>query len=151
MTSIMAKRMLSDGSKKYDPEEQVTDYEQYDSLVLLMQAKLMVTKAYGNQAPQWMPPYCPQLARHRFGLDEAAITEPESILDVVREQVYEKTQVSELPPAQSVISKLPKAADNGPRSSQRGDVPELRDEEWEAIQNEMKNYAGKYRDGIAPS
>jgi hypothetical protein len=89
--SVMAKRtFLSEGSKGFDPEDLVTDYEQYDSLILLMQSKLMITQAYGNQAPQWMPPYTPELARHRFGLDGAVNTEPEemseALLAVVRAQ-----------------------------------------------------------------
>jgi hypothetical protein len=77
MTAVMSKRLLSDGSKQFDPEDMVTDYEQYDALILLMQQKLMITQAFGNQAPQWLPPYSPELARHRFGLDGAVGEEPE--------------------------------------------------------------------------
>jgi hypothetical protein len=67
--SIMPKRFLSDGSRQYDPDGLVTDYEQYDALIHLMQSKLMITQAFGNQAPQLLPPWTAELLRHRFGLD----------------------------------------------------------------------------------
>jgi hypothetical protein len=84
--ALMSKRLLSDGSKQYDPEGIVTDYEQYDDLMMLMRQKLMVTKAYGNQAPQWLPPWNPELARHRWGLDGA-------LGEAVRAQKSEKSEV----------------------------------------------------------
>lgn len=89
-TALMSKRLLSEGSKRFDPDDQVTDYEQYDSLMLLLQAKLMVTGAFGNQAPQWLPPWNPDTVRHRFGLDGAVAGEPEAmseaLMKVVRSQ-----------------------------------------------------------------
>jgi hypothetical protein len=91
LTSVMSKRLLSDGSKGFDPEDIVTDYEQYDSLILLMQQKLMITSAYGNQAPQWMPPWNPESARHRFGLDGAVNAEPESMSEAMMAVVRAQT------------------------------------------------------------
>jgi hypothetical protein len=69
-TSVMPKSMLSDKSKQFDPAGVATDYEQYDSLLLLLQQKLMCTRAYGNQPPKWIAPWTPDLLRHRFGLEE---------------------------------------------------------------------------------
>lgn len=68
-SSVMPKSMLSDGSKQFDAEGIVTDYEQYDSLLLLFQQKMMCTQAFGNQPPKWIAPWTPELLRHRFGLD----------------------------------------------------------------------------------
>lgn len=67
--ALMAKRMLVEGSTKFDPEGLVTDYEQYDVLLLLLQSKLMTTAAYGNQSPKFIPPWNVELVRRRFGLD----------------------------------------------------------------------------------
>lgn len=68
--SVMAKHgILSQGSKQFDPEGLIEDYQQYDDLILLMQQKLMCTEALGNQPPKWIPPWNSDLVRHRFGLD----------------------------------------------------------------------------------
>lgn len=67
--SLMPKRYLSEGSTQYDPDGVVTDYEQYDALLFLMQQKMMVTQAFGNQAPHFLPPWNVELLRKRFGLD----------------------------------------------------------------------------------
>lgn len=67
--TLMSKRLLSEGSKQFDPEGIVTDYEQYDNLVWLMKTKLMCTDAYGNQSPKFLPPWNVDLIRRRFGLD----------------------------------------------------------------------------------
>lgn len=66
-STVMKKGTLSEGSRQFDPAGVVTDYEQYDSLLLLMQQKLMCTEAFGNQAPKWIAPWGPGMARHRFG------------------------------------------------------------------------------------
>ena len=68
--SVMPKSMLSDGSKQFDPDGMMTDYEQYDSLIMLLQQKMMCTQAFGNQAPKWIPPWTPELLRRRFGIVE---------------------------------------------------------------------------------
>jgi len=66
--SLMPKRYLAEGATKFDPEGVVTDYQQYDELLLLMQQKLMVTGAFGNQAPHFIPPWDVAAVRKRFGL-----------------------------------------------------------------------------------
>lgn len=71
-TSVMPKSMLSDKSTQFDPTGIVQDREQYDALILLMQQKLMCTRAYGNQPPAWIAPWTPEMVRHRFGLEEGA-------------------------------------------------------------------------------
>jgi hypothetical protein len=76
---LMSKRLLSEGSTRFDPEGLVTDYQQYDDLLHLMRSKLMCTEAFGNQPPHLLPPWTVETIRHRFGLDgegyEAAETE----------------------------------------------------------------------------
>lgn len=66
--SLMPKRFLAEGSTRFDPDGQVTDYEQYDDLLLMMQQRLMITQAYGNQAPHFLPPWDVAGLRKRFGL-----------------------------------------------------------------------------------
>lgn len=73
-TSMMPKRLLTDGSKKFDPEGLLTDREQWDLLKNLMVSKLMCSEALGNQSPMWLPPYTPSMLMTRFGIvnsDEA--------------------------------------------------------------------------------
>lgn len=67
--TLMPKRLLVEGSTKFDPDGLVSDYEQYDGLLYLMQAKLMCTQAFGNQSPHFLPPWNVELLRRRFGLD----------------------------------------------------------------------------------
>jgi hypothetical protein len=68
--AVMPKSMLSQGSKHFDPDGLISDYEQYDMLILLMQQKLYCTAAFGNQAPKWISPWRPDLLRRRLGVDE---------------------------------------------------------------------------------
>lgn len=83
--SVMSKRLLSEGAKQFDPEEIMTDYQQYDDLINYLQVKLMCTQAYGNQAPQWLPPWNPDLVRHRLGLDGAPYAvEEEGITEAMK-------------------------------------------------------------------
>lgn len=68
--SVMSQHgILSQGSKQFDPEGLIEDRQQYEDFILLMQQKLMCTEALGNQPPKWIPPWTPELVRHRFGLD----------------------------------------------------------------------------------
>lgn len=94
--SVMSKGLLSQGSKQFDPDGLISDYEQYDDLLHYLQAKLICTQAFGNQAPQWLPPWNPELLRHRFGLDGApyAVEEEgisESMQAVIRAQAQWKS------------------------------------------------------------
>lgn len=70
--NLMPKRLLSDKSYQFDPMGVVTDYEQYDALIALMQRRGWVTEGYGNQPPAWIEPWKPELAARRFGLDISA-------------------------------------------------------------------------------
>lgn len=148
--SIMSKRMLSEGSKQFDPDEQVTDYEQYDAFVLLLQSKLMITQAYGNQAGQWIPPWNPASVGHRFGLDEAFSAEPEELSEAVKTIIRAQSkgkgnggvkELATLPAASQHPStaRVRSAQDGG-----RVDVPELTDEEMEAIRLENERYEKQF-------
>lgn len=152
--AIMPKRMLSEGSRAFDPEQIVSDYEQYDALILLLQNKLMITTAYGNQAPQWLPPWTPTTVRHRFGLDETVGAEPEEMSEALKTVVRAQAAVSSgngngglkqldgegQTRVQSPVKQEPKRQ-----------VAEITDEEWEASQREMADYAKKFVDGRVPS
>lgn len=144
--SLMPKRMLSEGSKQFDPEELVTDYEQYDDLVRFLQAKLMVSQAYGNQAPQWLPPWNPETVRHRFGLDGApyAVEEediPDVMKDVIREQTrWQGGKLKDLAAEERAAAKKPPVNGNG---GKKNDDRELTDEELAAIERENEEYSKK--------
>lgn len=88
--SIMSKRLLSEGSKSFDPEGIVTNYQQYDDLIALMQRKLMITAAYGNQTPKMIPPWTVETIRHWFGLDGAAYEVDEEISDAMKAVIAEQ-------------------------------------------------------------
>jgi hypothetical protein len=70
--NLMPKRLFNDKSYKFDPMGVVTDYEQYDALVALMQRRGWITDGHGNQPPVWIEPWKPELAARRFGLDISA-------------------------------------------------------------------------------
>lgn len=88
--ALMSKRLLSEGSKSFDPDGLVTDYEQYDDLLRLMQSKLMITAAYGNQSPKLLPPWTLETIRHRFGLDGEGYGVEEEMSDALRAVVAEQ-------------------------------------------------------------
>lgn len=81
--NVMPKRLFSDKSFKFDPMGVVTDYEQYDALISLMQRRGWVTEGFGNQPPAWIEPWKPELAARRFGLDISA-EEDEQPVDEVK-------------------------------------------------------------------
>jgi len=161
-TTVMSKRLLSDGSKQFDPEEIVTDYQQYDDLITYMQVKLMCTQALGNQAPQWLPPWNIDLVRHRFGLDGApyAVTQDgisDAMKAVVRAQAQWKNNGNELkelsaqqaPPMDHAKSNGAGEHNGNEKESNGQKAPEeetkpLSDEEWQAVQGEMVRNASQY-------
>jgi hypothetical protein len=66
--ALMPKHDLSDKSHSFDSERLVTDYEQYDAFVTILQRRGMLTQAFGNQAGQWIDPWNPELAARQFGI-----------------------------------------------------------------------------------
>jgi hypothetical protein len=77
--NVMPKRLFSDKAYSFDPMGVVTDYEQYDALIALMQRRGWVTEGYGNQPPVWIEPWKPELAARRFGLDISAEEDEQSV------------------------------------------------------------------------
>jgi hypothetical protein len=92
--TLMPKRLLVEGSTKFDPDGLVTDYQQYDDLLMLMQSKLMCTQAYGNQAPHFLPPWTVELVRHRFGLDGAGYQVDEEMSEALKAVVKDQAPLS---------------------------------------------------------
>lgn len=68
--SLMPKNLLSDGAYTFDPDNLISDRQQYDFLLILLQAKLMCTQAFGNQSAQWIAPWGPDTVRRRMGLED---------------------------------------------------------------------------------
>jgi len=79
---LYPKRMFSEGSRKYDRDGMVTDYEQYDELQNWMIGRLMVTRPFGNQPSQFIPPWNPDAVREVMGLAgrEVELWKPEENL-----------------------------------------------------------------------
>jgi hypothetical protein len=67
--AIMAKRTLVDKSYSFDSTRVVTDYEQYDALIMLLQRRGMLTEGYGNEPGQWIEPWLPELIARKFGIE----------------------------------------------------------------------------------
>jgi hypothetical protein len=164
--ALMSKRLLSEGSKQFDPEELTTDYEQYDALIGFLQVHLMCTQALGNQSPQWLPPWSVDLVRHRFGLDGApyAVEEggmSEAMKSVMRAQAQWKnnglkdlgsTQQTARPDGQSsqlsAVSSQKEKAESEERKmegKEQDEIKPLTTEELDAINKEMALNASKYR------
>lgn len=141
--ALMPKRMLSENSFGFDPDGKITDRQQYDDLVKFMQAKLMVTEAFGNQAPMFVPPWKPEDLMWRFGI-------------VNTDEVEEEGTGSEAID-QRVMAKLPKAAPlsastqtspqmdtfGGRGKVEEREPPELTADEAAAIAAETKRYAAR--------
>jgi len=79
--NLMPKRLFNDKSYKFDPMGVVTDYEQYDALIALMQRRGWVTEGFGNQPPAWIEPWKPELAARRFGLEISADEDEQPVDD----------------------------------------------------------------------
>lgn len=90
--SIYPKNRLNDKSRTFDPTGVVTDYQQYDAFVALLQNRLMLTEAYGNQPGLWIEPWRPELVARNFGVTlEAEEEEKEKPAAVENEIVEEKS------------------------------------------------------------
>ena len=80
--AIMAKRLFSDKAHSFDPTRTVTDYEQYDALVALLQRRGMLTEGLGNTPGMWIEPWVPELVARKFGLgfevEEEAVGDEQS-------------------------------------------------------------------------
>lgn len=108
--SLYPKRMFSEGSKKWDPDGLTEDREQYTEFELWLQARLMVTRSFGeNQAAQFIPPWSPALVLEVMGLDgPQELFQPETPIIPPREngKDFREDKVKDLIPViGSVISK----------------------------------------------
>lgn len=75
--ALMPKNLLSEGTFTFDPDKLISDRQQYENLLTLLQAKLMCTQAFGNQSAQWIAPWGPETVRRRMGLEDDGSAESE--------------------------------------------------------------------------
>jgi hypothetical protein len=68
--ALMPISMLSEGAYLFDPDKLISDRQQYRDLLMLLQQKLMVTQAFGNQSAKWISPWGPGTVRRRMGLED---------------------------------------------------------------------------------
>lgn len=72
---MMAKRLLSDGDKSYDPAGIVTAYEMYDDLESLWTQEFKITRPYGTTRPAfWLAGWDPESVALDMGLDLEALS-----------------------------------------------------------------------------
>jgi len=116
--SLMPKRFLAEGSTKYDPDGLITDYQQYDDLLFLMQQKLMCTQAFGNQPPHLLPPWTVGLLQKRFGLDGEGYEVDDGMSEAMRSVVRNQAPLS---PSTGTSPQMP--AKNG--GNLGGEVPNV--------------------------
>lgn len=122
--SLMSKRLLSEGSTKFDPEGLVRDYEQYDDLLRLMQAKLMCTAAYGNQSAKFIPPWNVELVRRRFGLDGEGYQVDEGMSEAMKRVI--SSQQTPLSPSTETSPQIGEASNlGGEKAARRDEVNRL--------------------------
>lgn len=138
-TGLMAKRLLSENSYSFDPDAKVTDRQQYDDLVVLLQSKLIVTQAFGNQAPQFIPPWKPEALLWRFGIVNSDEVEEEgkSATEARARSAVEERLPKVSPPADKASSLQMNTF--GGRDREHEPAP-LTDVELEAITAETKRY-----------
>lgn len=65
---LYPKNRFAEGSKKWDPDGLVEDREQYDEFQNWLMARLIVTRPFGNQASQFIPPWSPELIKEHMGM-----------------------------------------------------------------------------------
>lgn len=92
--SIYPKNRLNDKSRSFDPTKAVTDYEQYEAFITLLQSRTMLTEAYGNQPGLWIEPWKPELVARHFGIVLEA-EENEEVLTAVKNEIIEETTKGE--------------------------------------------------------
>ncbi len=87
--SLMPKRSLSDGSKKFDPDGLVTDYQQYDEFQQWLIGRLVVTRPFGDNHPcMFLPPWNVEMLGERMGCGDAIeLEQPKEHESEIREMV----------------------------------------------------------------
>lgn len=136
---LITKRKLSEGSRQFDPMGIVTDYEQYDALLALLERKMMLTKAMGNLPPKLMSPYTLDLIRHQFGLDGDDGVQEDAKTATMKRVVQEMQPKTAIPAMPSPQPPTPRRA----KQNDEEDAPPLTREELEAISRENARYAAE--------
>jgi hypothetical protein len=70
-------KFSNEGAKKYAPEGLeagwCTDREQYQQLIAYLFGRMMVTRAHGNQAAAWIPPWNPETVAKLMNIELAEL------------------------------------------------------------------------------
>lgn len=142
---LMKKEVLSQGSKQFDPNGIVSDYEQYDALIELLERKMMITRAMGNQPAKFLPPYTLDVIRHYFLLDDDGSVESDAKTATMKraaELMASKAGIPALRPLVNmgaVMAEKPEPIHPTGLANVR--EPELKDDELQAIKDEEARYA----------
>lgn len=132
--TLMPMGWFSEGSKKWDPDGLVEDREQYTAFRKWLYARMMITEAHGNQPPHFIPPWNGALILEAMGLTgEQELYKPD--LSEGRKDL------SDIPQVNGFVTRKRTEA---PKEAEASKEPEVTEEEWEAIQAEMKRNAAKY-------
>jgi hypothetical protein len=90
--AMMPISRLSDGAYHFDPDKQVTDYQQYRAFHTILINRMMATESLGSQPGQWIEPWTRELVARQFGIGLA-----EEVEDVPVPQA--KPETVQPPPA----------------------------------------------------
>lgn len=120
---------FSDKAFSFDPEKQITDYEQYRAFHRLLVNRMMATEALGNQPGQWIEPWNPDLVGRNFGV----LLEEEDV-----DEVVEVPKVEEAKP-KAIVSHPPKV-DDVPTDAEMERIKELEAEHKRRFGMDVKQY-----------
>jgi hypothetical protein len=139
---LMPKSHLSDGSKQFDPMGEVTDREQYDALVALMERKLMLTRPMANQPAKFLPPYTIETIRHYFLLDDDGSVEMDAKTATMQRVAEKASRAAVGIPAPKGMVDMGATQRSEPKVVLPKDEPisELSDEEVEAHEIVRREY-----------
>jgi hypothetical protein len=136
-TALFPKRMISEGSYKWDPDHMVSDRDQYEQFELWLYSRLIITRNHGEFKPaEFIPPWHPQAVLELMGL----VGEQ----DLYRPEENGRKDLNGIPQSNGYTQK----AEPAPVPVWKdGDVTALTDQEIEAIQSENEKYQQKFRNG----
>lgn len=142
---LMPKSRLSQGSKQFDPMGITTDYEQYDAMVALMERKMMITRAMGNQPAKFLPPYTIETIRRHFALDDDGSVENDEKTATMQRAAREIAGAAGGIPGARMVQEMPAERKPEPSYHPVGmgsrEEPELTDAQIEKIRAEEERYA----------
>lgn len=126
-TALYPKRLIGEGSKKWDPDGLILDRDQYDQFETWLFSRLMVTRSHGDYKPaEFLPPWNPFHIKQMMGM--------------VGEQELYQPQDGPYKDLAQEPAKAPGPVVPQPDQKLAAERGELSDEDMARINNEMAAY-----------